>query len=109
MNATTYGLDIAKRVFQMYRVDAQTREIVNRRFGRDELIGFLARRSAGRVALEACGGVDLEQTSPPTASGRSRREKRPFNSQIDSILATSCRLNFSAYEALRQLQQPYAG
>jgi hypothetical protein len=55
MNATTYGLDVAKRVFQMYWVDAQTGEIVNRRFGRDQLIGFLAQRSAGRVALEACG------------------------------------------------------
>jgi transposase len=39
----------------MYWVDAQTGEIVNRRFGRDELIGFLAQRPAGRVALEACG------------------------------------------------------
>ncbi len=55
MNATTYGLDVAKRVFQMYWVDAQTGEIVNRRFGRDELVGFLAQRPAGRVALEACG------------------------------------------------------
>ena len=55
MNATTYGLDVAKRVFQMYWVDAQTGEIVNRRFGRDELIRFLAQRAAGRVALEACG------------------------------------------------------
>jgi hypothetical protein len=44
MNATTYGLDVAKRVFQMYWVDAQTGEIVNRRFGRDELLGFLAQR-----------------------------------------------------------------
>ena len=48
-------LDVAKRVFQMYWVDAQTGEIVNRRFGRDELIRFLAQRPAGRVALEACG------------------------------------------------------
>ena len=55
MNATTYGLDVAKRVFQMYWVDAPTGEIVNRRFGRDELLGFLAQRPAGRVALEACG------------------------------------------------------
>jgi len=39
----------------MYWVDAQTGEIVNRRFGREELIGFLARRPAGRVALEAAG------------------------------------------------------
>jgi len=55
MDATTYGLDVAKRVFQMYWVDAQTGEIVNRRFGRDELIRFLAQRAAGRVAIEACG------------------------------------------------------
>jgi len=39
----------------MYWVDAQTGEIVNRRFGRDELIRFLAQRAAGRVAIEACG------------------------------------------------------
>jgi transposase len=55
MNATTYGLDVAKRVFQLYWVEAQTGEIVNRRFGRDELIRFLAQRPAGRGALEACG------------------------------------------------------
>jgi transposase len=55
MNATTYGLDVAKRVFQMYWVEEQTGEIMNRRFRRDELIGFLAQRPAGRVALEACG------------------------------------------------------
>ena len=55
MNATTYGLDVAKRVFQRYGVDAETGEVVNRRFGRDELIRFLAQRPPGRVALEACG------------------------------------------------------
>jgi transposase len=57
MNATTYGLDVAKQVFQMYWVDAQTGEIANRRFRRDELIAFLAQRPAGRVALEACGSA----------------------------------------------------
>lgn len=57
MNATTYGLDVAKRVFQMYWVDAQTGEIANRRFGHDELIAFLAQRPAGRVALETCGSA----------------------------------------------------
>jgi transposase len=55
MNATTYGLDVSKRVFQMYWVEVQTGEIVNRRFARDALIRFLAQRPAGKVALEACG------------------------------------------------------
>ena len=57
MNATTYGLDVAKRVCQMYWVDEQTGEIANRRFRRDDVISFLARRSPGRVALEACGSA----------------------------------------------------
>jgi transposase len=57
MNATTDGLDIAKRVFQMHWVDAQTGEISNRKFGRDDLIAFVAQRPAGRVALEACGSA----------------------------------------------------
>ena len=57
MNATTYGLDIAKQVFQMYWVDAETGEIVNRRFGREALIEFLATRRAGRVVMEGCGSA----------------------------------------------------
>jgi len=57
MNATTYGLDLAKRVFQLYWVDGETGEIVNRRFGRQELIEFAATRPAGRFALEACGSA----------------------------------------------------
>jgi len=55
MNATTYGLDVAKSVFQLYWVDAQTGEIVNRRFARGDLIKFLSCRLPGRVALEARG------------------------------------------------------
>jgi len=55
MDVTTYGLDVSKRVFQVYWVDPQTGEIANRRFGRDELVQFLARCPAGRVAIEACG------------------------------------------------------
>ena len=57
MQATTYGLDVAKRVFQMYWVDGDTGEIVNRRFARDDLIQYLSRRPPGRVALEACGSA----------------------------------------------------
>jgi transposase len=55
MNRTTYGLDVAKRVFQLYWIDVDTGEIYNRRYSRSQLIEFLANRPAGRVALEACG------------------------------------------------------
>ena len=57
MKATTYGLDIAKSVFQLYWVDPQSGEISNRRFTRDQLIRFLGNRAPGRVALEACSGA----------------------------------------------------
>jgi transposase len=57
MNATTYGLDIAKRVFQLYWIEGETGEIRNCRFGRQELIEFFNQREPGRVAMEACGSA----------------------------------------------------
>ncbi|OXC76066.1 IS110 family transposase [Caballeronia sordidicola] len=57
MKTTTFGLDIAKRAFQMYWVEAETGEIVNRRFTKQQLIEFLGQRAPGRVALEACGSA----------------------------------------------------
>ena len=57
MNATTYGLDLAKRLFQLYWVDGETGEIVNQRLHRQELIEWAAKRPAGRFALEACGSA----------------------------------------------------
>ena len=82
MNRTTYGLDIAKRVFfQMYWVDADTGEIVNRRFSRTELIDFLSKSSAGRVALEACGSGHWWARDPrarPRSSVVARQVHSPF-------------------------------
>ena len=52
-----HGLDIAKRVFQLYWVEAETGEINNRKFGKQELLEFMACREAGWVALEACGSA----------------------------------------------------
>ena len=57
MDSATYGLDIAKRVFQLYWVDHESGEIHNRRFGKKELLEFFARREAGLIALEACGSA----------------------------------------------------
>ena len=47
MNFTTYGLDIAKRVFQLYWVTHENGEIHNRKFGKQELLEFFAQREAG--------------------------------------------------------------
>lgn len=57
MAKTTYGLDLGKRVFQLYWVEPETGEVISRRFGRSGLLKFLANRSAGTVALEACGSA----------------------------------------------------
>ena len=57
MNIATYGLDIAKRVFQLYWVDIKSGEIHNRKFGKQELLEFLSQREAGLIAFEACGSA----------------------------------------------------
>lgn len=57
MNVTTYGLDIAKRVFQLYWVEHESGEIHNRKLGRQELLEFFAQQETGLIALEACGSA----------------------------------------------------
>lgn len=57
MNFTTYGLDIAKRVFQLYWVDHESGEIYNRKLGKQDLLEFFAQREVGLIGLEACGSA----------------------------------------------------
>jgi len=57
MNATTYGLDLAKNSFELYWVDAQSGRERRRTLKRCQLIDYLARLPAGRVAMEACGSA----------------------------------------------------
>ena len=57
MNATTYGVDIAKNVFQLHWVDPLTGEIHRKKLPRSKFIEFFAKRLPGRVAMEACGGA----------------------------------------------------
>lgn len=57
MNATTYGVDIAKSVFQVHWVQAETGEICRRKLTRAKVREFFAKRQSARVVLEACGGA----------------------------------------------------
>lgn len=57
MNTTTYGVDIAKNVFQVHWVDASTGEISRKKLTRAKFAEFFAQRLPARVALEACGGA----------------------------------------------------
>jgi transposase len=57
VNITTYGVDIAKNVFQVHWVDADTGEIHRKKLARAKLTEFFAKRLPGRVVMEACGGA----------------------------------------------------
>jgi transposase len=57
MNATTYGVDIAKNVFQVHWVEPASGEICRRKLARAKFSQFFARREAGLVVMEACGGA----------------------------------------------------
>ena len=57
MNATTFGLDLAKRVMQVHWVETETGEICRRQLKRGQVFEFFARREASVIAMEACGSA----------------------------------------------------
>ena len=57
MNATTFGVDIAKNVFQVHWVEDTTGEICRRKLARGKVREFFAKRAEARVVMEACGGA----------------------------------------------------
>ncbi len=57
MNYTIFGLDLAKRIFQLHWVDKKTGEICRRQLKRGQVAEFFANRKACVVAMEACGSA----------------------------------------------------
>ena len=57
MKITTFGLDLAKRVFQLHWVEISTGEICRRQVNRAQLKEFFADREASVIAMEACGSA----------------------------------------------------
>jgi transposase len=57
MNTTTYGLDLAKRVFQVHWVEPETGEVKRQQLQRNEVVAFFERSPRGLVAMEACGSA----------------------------------------------------
>jgi transposase len=55
--ASTIGLDIAKRVFQAHGADATGRAVFRKRLARAKVLEFFAAQPPCLVALEACGGA----------------------------------------------------
>jgi transposase len=57
MNITVFGLDLAKRVFQLHWVDIKTGEIYQRQLKRNQIVEFFVNREPSIVAMEACGSA----------------------------------------------------
>ena len=57
MNLTPVGIDIAKSIFQLHYVDAETGEIVNRPIKRARFLEHFANRAPCLIGMEACGGA----------------------------------------------------
>ena len=55
-NATTIGLDIAKRAFHVHGADERGSAIFSRKISRNRVLEFFSSQSRCIVALEACGG-----------------------------------------------------
>jgi transposase len=56
-DVTTYGLDLAKRVFQLHWVDVASGEVHRKTLSRPQVSAFFARAPRGVVAMEACGSA----------------------------------------------------
>jgi transposase len=57
MNAVTYGVDIAKNVFQLYWVDLDTGELCGKQIKRANFLAHFANRAQCLIGMEACGGA----------------------------------------------------
>jgi len=57
MKHSVIGMDIAKQVFQLHSVDAETGEIERIKLRRDEVLPHFACRTPALVAIEACGSA----------------------------------------------------
>lgn len=59
MNATrkpVVGVDTAKSVFQLYAVDMETGEVVNKQLKRAQFLPWFTNRAPCLIGMEACGG-----------------------------------------------------
>lgn len=57
MKGTTFGLDLAKRVFQLHWVEMDTGEVCRRQLKRHQVAEFFANHEPAVVAMEACGSA----------------------------------------------------
>ncbi len=54
---TTVGIDLAKRVFVLHRIDAAGQVRLRRKCRREELVRVVAQLSLCLIGMEACDGA----------------------------------------------------
>ena len=54
---TMIGVDIAKQVFQVHEVNAETGEVVSKQIKRAKFLDYFANRQRCLIGMEACGGA----------------------------------------------------
>lgn len=57
MNHSVFGVDLAKRVFQVHSVDRATGEITSKQIKRAGFLEYFANRAPCLIGMEACGGA----------------------------------------------------
>ena len=57
MKNSVFGIDIAKRVFQIHSVDQETGEIISKQVKRAVFLEQFANRAPCVIGMEACGGA----------------------------------------------------
>lgn len=57
MKATTFGIDLAKNVFQVHGVDEFGKTVIKKQLRRGQVTAFFANVPVALVGMEACGGA----------------------------------------------------
>lgn len=57
MKHTVYGVDLAKRVFQLHWMEPETGEIISKQLKRADFLAHFANRAPCLIGMEACGGA----------------------------------------------------
>ena len=56
MKATTFGIDLAKNVFQVHGVDEFGKTVIKKQLKREQVTVFFANVPVALIGMEACGG-----------------------------------------------------
>lgn len=56
MEPTVVGVDIAKRVFELHWIGAETGEVFDKQLLRSDFLEHFANHERGLIGVEACGG-----------------------------------------------------